>query len=328
MNAATTLAARVDQYLTERRRLGFELGLMGYALHSLVEHVRRSQHRGPLTLELMAQWAPQAKQGPGDRATWARRLEMLRPFTRWLRQFEPDTAVPEEPIFGAMPGRVAPHIYSDEEIAALAGCRRPHRAAVQPARRGHPHAVRAVGLHRHALVRGAGADRCRRGLEGGLLTVRRQQVRPLAPGAVCIRARWWRCGATVPSAIATYEHARDAAVHRLPRSSRLGQPFCDQQVERIFDQLRQPLGWASRGGHDMPRLHDLRHTFAVRRLLQWHEQGVDMHQRMLALSTYLGHVKVSDTYWYLSAVPELMESSWHALRAVRRCLAGNAGGRR
>lgn len=119
MNDATTLAARVDQYLAERRRLGFELWTMGYALHSLVEHVRRCGHSGPLTLELMAQWAPQAKQGPGDRTTWARRLELLRPFTRWLRQFEPDTEVPEEPIFGRVPGRVAPHIYNDDEIAAL-----------------------------------------------------------------------------------------------------------------------------------------------------------------------------------------------------------------
>jgi integrase len=56
----------------------------------------------------------------------------------------------------------------------------------------------------------------------------------------------------------------------------------------------------------MPRIHDLRHSFAVRRLLLWHQQGVDLDQRMLALSTYLGHAKVSNTYWYVSAVPELM----------------------
>ena len=55
-----------------------------------------------------------------------------------------------------------------------------------------------------------------------------------------------------------------------------------------------------------PRIHDLRHSFAVRRLVLWHEQGVDINQRMLALSTYLGHVKISNTYWYLTGVPELM----------------------
>jgi integrase len=55
-----------------------------------------------------------------------------------------------------------------------------------------------------------------------------------------------------------------------------------------------------------PRIHDLRHTFAVRRLLRWYEEGVEVNQKILALATYLGHAKVTDTYWYLSAVPELM----------------------
>ncbi len=57
---------------------------------------------------------------------------------------------------------------------------------------------------------------------------------------------------------------------------------------------------------DVPRIHDLRHTFAVRRLLLWYEQGADVNRKILALATYLGHAKVTDTYWYLSAIPELM----------------------
>ena len=71
-------------------------------------------------------------------------------------------------------------------------------------------------------------------------------------------------------------------------------------------QLREQLGWVDRGSHGSPRIHDLRHSFAVQRLVLWHEQGVDVSQRMLALSTYLGHAKVSCTYWYLTGVPELM----------------------
>ncbi len=63
----------------------------------------------------------------------------------------------------------------------------------------------------------------------------------------------------------------------------------------------------ARGGHGAARIHDLRHSFAVRRLLRWHEQGVDVHPRMLALSTYMGHAKISNTYWYLTGVPELMQ---------------------
>lgn len=70
--------------------------------------------------------------------------------------------------------------------------------------------------------------------------------------------------------------------------------------------LRDRLDWANRGGHAAIRLHDLRHTFVVRRLMRWHADGTDIDQMMLALSTYMGHAEIFYTYWYLTAVPELM----------------------
>ncbi|WP_233573410.1 tyrosine-type recombinase/integrase [Acidovorax sp. 94] len=85
-----------------------------------------------------------------------------------------------------------------------------------------------------------------------------------------------------------------------------GEPLGDRQVHRVFCQLREQLGWIDRGGHGRPRVHDLRHSFAVRRMILWHQQGANLDQRMLALSTYMGHINISSTYWYLSGVPELM----------------------
>jgi integrase len=90
------------------------------------------------------------------------------------------------------------------------------------------------------------------------------------------------------------------------RGRRLGKPLSDRQVHRIFTGLRDGLGWVNRGGHDAPRLHDLRHTFAVRRLMRWYVDGTEVNQMMLALSTYLGHAEIFYTYWYLTAVPELI----------------------
>jgi len=90
------------------------------------------------------------------------------------------------------------------------------------------------------------------------------------------------------------------------RGRLLGQPIGDRQIHRIFEQLRRQLRWVDRGAHGHPRVHDLRHSFAVRRLVLWHEQGEDVDQKMLALSTYLGHARISNTYWYLTGVPELM----------------------
>lgn len=78
-------------------------------------------------------------------------------------------------------------------------------------------------------------------------------------------------------------------------------------MKNVFDRMRPQLGWKARGDYVDPRIHDLRHTFAVRRLQLWHEAGVSIDHAMFWLCTYLGHAKISDTYWYLSGVPELMD---------------------
>lgn len=305
MSAKVTLAARVEQYLAERRRLGFQLRTMGYALHSLVEHVRRAHHRGALTIEVMATWARQAQQGPRTHVTWARRLRRLRPFTRWLQQFEPATEVPDESIFGPIPGRLAPHIYREEELVALLeaagrlGPRSGPRAAVMQTLFGLL-ACTGMRISEALALTDADVD-----LRAGVLTIRhgkfgKSRLVPLHLSAV--------------AALQRYRRERDRYVCSTldtplfigSRGRLLGQSLGEHQVHRIFDQLRRQLGWTGRGAHGAPRIHDLRHSFAVQRLLLWHQQGVDLDQRMLALSTYLGHVKVSSTYWYFTAVPQLM----------------------
>ncbi len=305
MNARVTLQARVEQYLTERRRLGFELDTMGHALARFARYVAEVGHRGPLTVDLMAAWARQAKAGHGNRATSARRLRLLRPFARWLQQFEPATEVPDEPIFGSIPGRVTPHIYREKELVELLAAARQLgppgslRAAVMETLFGLL-ACAGLRISEALALRDADVD-----LKSGALTILRSKfgksrLVPLHPSAVDALARYraqrGRCirtTAQTPFFVTT-------------RGRLMGQPVSDRQAHRIFDKLRQQLGWIDRGSHGAPRVHDLRHSFAVRRLLQWHEQGLDINQRMLALSTYLGHAKVSNTYWYLTGVPELM----------------------
>jgi integrase len=90
------------------------------------------------------------------------------------------------------------------------------------------------------------------------------------------------------------------------RGQHLGQELSARQIDRVFAELRVQLAWCNRGAHGAPRIHDLRHTFVVRRILAWQDEGKDIDQAMLGLSTYVGHAMVSNTYWYLSAVPELM----------------------
>ena len=302
MSAPVTLQARVEQYLAERRRVGFTLRTMACGLARFARYVADADHQGPLTVDRMAAWARQAK---GGRATSARRLKMLRPFTAWLRQFEPATEVPNEAVFGRIPGRMSPHIYRKQEIvellAAARGLEPPGglRAAVIETLFG---LIACTGLRISEAIGLQDADV---DLKAEALTIRQSKFGksrrvPLHPSAVEALARY-RTQRT--------RHVRttpDAPFFITTRGRLLGEPVSDRQVHRIFEQLRKQLGWVDRGSHGRPRVHDLRHSFAVRRLVLWHEQGVDIDQRMLALSTYLGHVKISNTYWYLTGVPELM----------------------
>jgi integrase len=78
-------------------------------------------------------------------------------------------------------------------------------------------------------------------------------------------------------------------------------------VQNVFNRMRRRLGWQARGDHAEPRIHDLRHTMVVRRVQLWRESGVPIDHAMFWLCTYLGHAQISDTYWYLTGVPELMD---------------------
>lgn len=309
MSQPMNLRARVRQYLRERRRLGFQLRSMGYALRSFAHHVDKLENPGPLTVEMMAAWARCDQAGSNDPRTWARRLKILRPFTRWLQQFEPRTEVPDDAIFGRSGERLTPHIYSEQELVDLLAAAR----HLRPDLRGATYEalfglLAATGLRvsEAVLLRTGDVD-----LKAGMLTIQRtkfaksRQV-PLHPSTVEALRRYRRLRDPL------LEFTDDTPFFVGSRGRRRGHQLSTRQVDRMFAQLRTQLAWPNRGAHSTPRVHDLRHTFVVRRMLAWHAEGIDIDQAMLALSTYVGHAMVSNTYWYLTAVPELM-----ALAATR-----------
>lgn len=132
MKAHTSLHARAEQYLAERRRLGFSLRTPAYSLHSFVRHIQVVSHHGPLTIDVMTSWARRDSHGSDDPNTWARRLKHLRSFARWLRQFEPLTEIPDHTVFGRIDERQAPHIYSENEIVDLLAAARRRGPASSP----------------------------------------------------------------------------------------------------------------------------------------------------------------------------------------------------
>lgn len=306
MSARPSLSSQVEKFLVERHRLGFSDHNHGWALRSFARHVRAVAHRGPLTLEVMADWARHDCHGSSDPHTWARRLKTLRTFLRWLQQFEPRTEVPDDAIFGRLPERQAPHIYSQQEIVDLLAAAR--RLGPAAGLRGVVYETLFGLIASTGLRIGEALSLCNLDvdLKTGVLRIdqakfgKSRQV-PLHPSTVDALRRY-RYTRDRTGAFA----AGDAPFFIGTRGRRRGLPLSDRQVHRVFGELRRQLGWRNRGTHHAPRIHDLRHTFVIHRILKWQATGVDIDQAMLSLSTYVGHAHVTNTYWYLSAVPELM----------------------
>ena len=197
MSAPVTMQALAATYLSERRRLGFQLRSTGLAVMSFARYVDGLGHHGPLTVEVMADWARRDKWNSDEPATWARRLKMLRSFARYLQQFEPRTEVPDDSIFGRIGQRLAPHIYSEQEIVDLLAAAR--RLGPTPGLRGATYEalfglIASTGLRVSEAVHLLDADI---DLKLGMLTVRRtkfaksRQV-PLHPSAVQALLRYRR----------------------------------------------------------------------------------------------------------------------------------------
>jgi len=292
-------------YLSERRHLGFALRSPGYSINSFARYVDALNLQGPLTLEIMVDWARQDKSHSKNPETWARRLKSLRSFIRYLQQFEPRTEVPDDSVFGRVGQRLTPHIYSDQEIIDLlsaARCLGPF-----PGMRGATYET-LFGLLASTGIRISEAVHLldiEVNLNVGMLTIRETKFAksrhvPLHPSTV--------------EALKQYRALRNSYIEvtdETPffvgtRGRRLGQQLSLRQVNRIFVSLRDKLGWVNRGAHNAPRIHDLRHTFVVRRVMLWHKQDINIDQQMLALSTYVGHAMITNTYWYLTGVPQLM----------------------
>lgn len=306
MNAPITMTTHAENYLSERRQLGFGLRSPGYSIISFARYIDALNPQEPLTIEMMADWARQDQSHTDNPATWARRLKKLRSFCRYLQQFDPRTEIPDDIIFGRIGQRLAPHIYSEQEIIDLLAAAHNLNSFI-PGLRGATYEtlfglMACTGLRISEAVHLLDSDV---DLKTGMLTIRQTKFAksrhvPMHPSTVDV-LRQYQLQRNLH-----IEVSDETPFFVGARGQRLGQSLSMQQVRRVFISLRNQLGWINRGAHNGPRIHDLRHTFIVRRVLLWQAQGVDVDQQMLALSTYVGHAMVTNTYWYLTGIPELM----------------------
>jgi integrase/recombinase XerD len=293
----TMLQESLADYLQIRRRLGFEMPQDGRLLEGFVEFLE--QAGAPrITAELALAWARLPVDAHPHR--WRQRLSVARGFARHLATIDPTSEVPSKDLLPGHRPRIAPYIYTEEEIAALMAAAR----KLRPRLRGVRHAT-LIGLLAVTGMRpgeAVGLDCHDVDLKNGVVLVRagkqkKQRVVPLH--------------ATTISALREYTRLRDACI-REPSTpaffvSTRGHRMGREELNRTFTKLVGHVGLDGRGARARPRPHDLRHAFAVNTLLGWYRAGEDIDRRMPLLSTFLGHVDPASTFWYLEAVPELLE---------------------
>ena len=299
MTRRRTMVKLANEYLAYRRKLGFQLQNVGQLLLQFARYADRNGHRGSLTTELAIRWARLPRNGP--RSYWARRLNIVRGFSTYCAIFDPETEIPPQNIFGRGYRRVTPYIYTGDEIAALLAAARdlPPRKGLRP----HTYAtlfglLACTGLR---LIEALKLTRADVDWKSGLLTIRQTKFR---------KSRLIPLHATTVRVLRDYARMRDR-FHPVARTDAVfvsvhGTPLSATTARATFAVLRDQLPWTGHSGRPKPRVHDLRHSFACRQLLQWYEQGTDVDRAITALSTYLGHADVHNTYWYLTGVPELL----------------------
>lgn len=300
MKKSITMKQQVQDYLSYRRSLGYILHIEGQELLKFGNYVDNKNHCGPLTENIAIEWAKSSKKA--SRLTWARRLEIVRCFSKYCCITEPDTEIPAKGIFGKTRRRNVPYIFTKHEIQLVLDSTK----YLLPENGLRP--ISFCYLFSLLYVTGLRISEA--------LNLLPQDV-DLAQGILWVRQTKFHKSRLVTlhestiQALASYCQQRNKYVPQSKLQSFFiidnGKPITLRAAEYAFLRIRRLLGWDVKLKNKMPRVYDLRHTFVCHRLLSWYEQGIDVQKFIPYLSTYLGHVKVSDTYWYITGIPQLMK---------------------
>lgn len=294
----STLRAAAEDYLAMRRSLGFKLTTQGRHLMRFISYceARGAEH---ITTGLALAWATQTARGSSDEVYWSRRLMVVRIFARHLAALDPATEVPPEDILPHHYRRIAPYLYSPDQITALmAAAGRltpPLRAATWQTLIG---LLAVTGMRKSEACH---LDRDQVDLRAGVLTIADSKFG---------KSRQVFLHPTTVAALRGYQRRRDRwcpapAAPSFFVSTR-GTRLDEHNLTPAFAALLDGAGIAAPPGRRRPRIHDLRHAFTVASLLDFYRDGGDVQARLPLLSTWLGHVDPKSTYWYLQAVPELL----------------------
>jgi integrase len=298
-----SLQDHLRQYVAARRALGTQLREPAKTLSRFIRFLGRKKSKF-ITIPLALEWSQQSKNV--QRSTWARKLSMVRQFARWLSVIEPRHQVPPPRLLNVRHRRNKPHLYTDQEIVRLMAA-----AAALKSPRGMkgPTLGTLIGLLAATGLRPGEARALENqdvDFEAGVLVIRESKFG---------KSRLVPVDKSVVTALGKYARERNRTFP-LPCCSAFfvsdrGTPLDLCAVRRWFCKVSRSCGLrkgpeGKRCGRG-PRLQDMRHTFATKRLMEWYRTGSNVPLQMPKLTTYLGHSSVACTYWYIEAVPELLE---------------------
>ena len=306
------LREAIESYLALRRSLGFTLRLPGSQLHRFVEFAE-AEGKTYVTTDLALRWAQQPTEAQPSTQAW--RLGIIRRFAAWHCGTDPRTEVPPEGLLPDRYCRKPPHIYTDEEIDRLMQATRqlPSSKGLRALTYSTLFGLLAVTGMR--ISEALNLDCKDTDLVRGVLTVERTKFG---------KSRLVPVHASTQEALKTYAEKRDRILPRLSTPAF----FVTERTARVnectarytFAKVSQKIGLrvAATGHGRGPRLHDMRHRFAVKTLINWYRAGLNIESQIPKLAAYLGHVHVNDTYWYLEAVPELLQLATERLVQKRK----------
>jgi integrase/recombinase XerD len=294
----TALRDALSDYLNVRRALGSKLDRAEKLLSQFVTYLE-DQHAEVITVEHALAWATLPQ-----RSGWwhAMRLSAVRRFAVYLHNLDARTQVPPPGLIAHRRRRATPYLYSDAEIHALVQAAGRLRTAIGAST--YPVLISLLAVTGMRFGEAIALDVNDFNPEAGVLTVRdgkfgKSRLLPLHPSTTDALGRYL----DQRSQLLRANNLADTGVLLI---SNAGTRLDHSRAQRTWRKLRTSAGLTPRSGNCRPRIHDLRHGFAVATLLDWYRRGEDVPAMLPKLSTYLGHADPKYTFWYLSAAPELL----------------------
>jgi integrase len=291
-----TLEHALENYLNTRRALGFRLHEHERLLTQFVAFVKMKQS-DYITTEMALDFATNCRATP---TRWAKRFGIIRLFCRYVHAIDSRTPLLPDRVFGRSDGRARPYIFSENDIYGLVeACKTITLGKLRNAT--YSTLLGLIAVTGMRVGEAMKLDDRDVDWTEGILMIREAKFN---------KSRQVLLHPSTVEELKRYRRLRNQLrpVRKIPNFfiGHRGGQLRHVTIHGIFVLALRRIGLDKQKGTVNPRIHCLRHSFAVNTLIRWYTDGHDVEQRIPLLSTYMGHISPSSTYWYLSAVPDLM----------------------